>query len=223
MSLEVHISQSVSPAEDEKFKSLAQRLSMLLATEGIYIKGYLEGLPYFSRLTEEKKKSVNQSLSFYCELCREQMSEGYTLSDGPSFLWRALGKLGLIPRSDLFQHFDKEAVIEIYSNESVQLFRNLNFFKYCSYSLEELHAKEWWFNYDRDPKITEIIYDYAAKVFSGELKENFIPQVPVHVVKEIDSQDRLVMEVQFGVMGPLFKNKRPVAVIVTEIPRVLDN
>lgn len=208
--------------EDLIFKELAQKLSLLLASEGVTVRTYAPGLPYFSQLSEERKKIANQNLGFYCDLCREHLAAGYALQDGSAFLWRALSKLGLVPRADLFQTLTKDSVIEIYSDDNVQLFRNINFFKYCSYTLEELHSREWWLLFHRDQSITDLLYAYASKVFKGELSTNFAPEIPLHVVRELESADMLVVEVQFDMMGPLYRNKRPSALIISETPRLIE-
>lgn len=223
MSIELSKEKLPLSVENEQFILMTTKLSALLANEGIQIKPFIEGLPYFSKLTEEQKKQVNLQLSFYYELCMEQIEEGYTINDGHTFLWRALRKLGLIPRSDLFELLDNDSVIEIYSNENIQLFRNLNFFKYCSYTFEELHSREWWFNYERDNSITQKVFEYGAKFFDGELTENMQLNIPTHIVREINSHDLLVCEINFGIMGPLLRNKKPVAVIVTESARIIQN
>lgn len=211
-----------SEIENDRFKALAQQLSLMLSKEGVRVRTYAQGLPYFSKLTEEKKRTANYHLEFYVELCKEQMSEGYSLKDGPTFVWRALRKLNLIPRSDLFQYFNEDSVIEIYSNENVQLFRNLNFFRFCSYTLEELHSREWWLLFDRDASITDGLVGYATKIFTDEIKENFVPQIPLHIVRELESADKLVTEIEFTVMGPLLKNKRAAALIVAENPKIIE-
>jgi len=215
----------VLKAQDEaalQFKDLSNKLSVLLATEGIDVKPYVNGLPFFSSLSIGSQQAVNEHLKLYYSLCCEQLSEGYQLSDGASFLWRALRRLGLVPRSDLFQHFTKDSVIEIYSFENKQLFRNINFFKFCSYTLEELHAVEWWRLFQRDDSITQRLYGYAAQIFNGERANNFIPDVSKHTVYELASADKLVMEINFNIMGPLKRNHQTEALIVAEDVRIVE-
>lgn len=222
MSIDLQNVAVESEVENEKFKTLAQRLSVMLAGEGVLVRTYDKGLPYFSKLSEKQKQTINYHLEFYVELCREHMSEGYSLKDGPTFVWRALRKLNLIPRSDLFQFFNENSVIEIYSNENVQLFRNLNFFRVCSYTLEELHSREWWLLFHRDNSITDSLMGYAGKIFNQEISENFVPDIPTHIVRELASADMLVTEINFPVMGPLYHNKRAVALIIAEDAKILE-
>jgi hypothetical protein len=141
---------------DDRFKKLTSTISRFLAHEGVFLAAYTEGLPHFSMLSMNEKKSVTDHLQFYHDLCSEQINEGYTLKDNPSFAWRAMSKLGLTPRSDLFSHLTNEHIVQIYSANNVQLFSNFRFFEICSYTLEELFSLEWWVLYERDPKIQGI-------------------------------------------------------------------
>lgn len=212
-----------SEVEDQLFKIQAQKLSMMLASEGVFVRTYATGLPFFSKLSLEAKRKANHALGSYLQLCREQMSEGYTLRDGSSFLWRALRKLELVPRSDLFQHFNEDSVIEIYSDDNRQLFRNINFFKYCSYTIEELHACEWWLLFERDPSVTEKLYGYVSEVMNETVKGNIMMDVPTHTVKELQSVDMLEVEVDFRIMSPLTHAKSVCAFLVSEDVRIISS
>lgn len=221
--MELLLYKSAREAHVELFKALSKQVSMLLSTEGIQVKAYLEGLPYFSKLTELQQAKVNKQLEFYAELCSEHINEGYKISDGSTFLWRAFRKLGLTPTSDLFQFLTDESVIEIYSDENIQLFRNLNFFTYCSYSLEELHSREWWHLYERDASVTNAIFEEGNKMFAGSIRGTYRPSMPDHIVRELASEEKLVMQVEFEAMSPLFTNRRPTAAILATKPKIISN
>ncbi|WII73758.1 hypothetical protein QJS83_07695 [Bdellovibrio sp. 22V] len=223
MSLSLGVRSSEDILLEEKFKTLTQKISMLLACEGVHRKPYLDGLPHFSKLTVEKKKIAVDHVQFYHDLCVEQVSDGYKIKDSLSFTWRALSKLGLAPKADLFQHLTEEHIFEIYSDENVQLFRNFNFFEFCSYTLEELHSLEWWSLFEREPHVTRQLFDYASRIFSGELTGNFKPNVENHVLRELQSTDRLVMEHRVDWMGPLLKARRPRALLIMSNARLLNN
>lgn len=221
--MEVLLNTAPNKAQEDVFKFLSKQISMLLATENIRIKAYQDGLPYFSKLSETHQIQVNNQLSFYAELCSEHIKEGYKISDGSTFLWRAFRKLGLTPTSDLFQFLTNESVIEVYSDENIQLFRNLNFFTYCSYSLEELHSLEWWHLYDRDAGVTNAIFEEGRKMFGGEIRGTYCPGLPDHIVRELASEEKLVMQVEFQAMSPLFSNRRPTAALLATKPKIISN
>lgn len=207
----------------KEFSKLAKSVSMYLSCEGAHVRPHLEGLPYFSKLSLEAQQVAVDRLRFYHDLCADQSSEGYRLRDSKTFTWRALSKLGLVPKSDLFMQMTDDHIVEVYSSENIQLFRNLNFFDFCSYSLEELHAIEWWGLFDREAATTQKLFGYAEKIFSGELSENFKPEVEKHILRETNSFDRLSMEYAVELMGPLYNSRRPQALVILESARLLSN
>ncbi|NJL24241.1 MAG: hypothetical protein HC902_03040 [Calothrix sp. SM1_5_4] len=73
-------------------------------------------------------------------------------------------ELGLRPTADLFGELDKSDIIEIYSEEHIQLFRTFNMFECISYSLDELFSYEWWDLFQRDPAITEQLTQVAISL-----------------------------------------------------------
>lgn len=223
MSVNVNLDTKLDTVLEERFKRLTKVISMLLTNEGKYQRPYVDGLPHFNRLPSELKHKVVEHLQFYHDLCIDQVSEGYSLKDSPSFVWRAFRRLGLTPRSDLFSKLTDEHIVEIYSSENVQLFRNFKFFEYCSYTLEELLTIEWWGLFERDPKVTMKLFEYAGRIFAGEITENFVPDLGVHYIRELQSHDKMTMEYNIDLAGPLYQNKRPQAVIVLETARIIQN
>lgn len=201
---------------DMRFMQVTESIASLCANEGTQVKPYKQGLPLFSKLPIERKKEVIRDVEFYEILCLEQVADGCKIKDNLSFTWRALNRLGLVPRSDLFQYMRDDHIVEIYSDQNVQLFRNFNFFDVCSYTLEELHTMEWWSLFDRDPHITKTLFKYASDIFSGVITNNFVPDLLGHQVNEASSSDKLIMEYRMDMMGPLFVQKEPRALISLE-------
>ena len=217
------ISNYSSPQLDSQFKNLAQKLSMLLATEGIRCKPYDDGLPYFSVLDDSKKAEINQHLQFTIDLCKEQMSDGYKLSDNLTFTWRVFRKLGWAPKSDLFNNITDEDVLEIYSLDNRQLYRNLRFYDYCSYSLEALHSLEWWNLWDRDAQVVEKLFETVSKIFSGEIRETVSPGVSQHVIKEKASADKLSISYEVRYISPLAYHGQTEGVIAVQRGQLIHN
>lgn len=223
MSLVDVSSENIHRELNDAFKAVAQKISMLLASEGLHRRAYLEGLPFFGRLSIDQKKDIIQQLSFYQDLCSEQIAEGFTLKDSPTFIWRALRRLGLTPPSDLFSTITQEDIVEIYSSENRQLFRNFNFFEYCSYSFEELHSLEWWHLFQRDGEALRKMFEPISRLMSGEIKESIVPDVEPHLISEISSEDRLSMKYSVRLMSPLLSNRRPAAYLVVERAELIKN
>lgn len=208
---------------NEEFKTIATDISLMLQAEGKTVRPYVAGLPHFSSLSLEKKRNAVEQVRFYQELCHAQLADGYKINDSLTFTWKAFRRLGLVPSSDLFNNIENEDIIEIYSKEHVQLFRNFNFFDCCSYTLEELNTYEWWSLFERDEETNQQIIAATNLVFSGEKEGTFVPDVPKHLLREARSADRFSMNHQIRKMAPVYRNKRPDAVIVLEKAEMLGN
>lgn len=205
---------STCPQRREEFKWLTQKICALFATEGVRCQAYRPGAPHFSNLPQAKQDEVLEYLRFYLELCMGQIAAGDRLSDNLSFTWRALKRLGFVPRSDLFNHLTDEDVIEIYNSDNRQLFRNLRFFDHCSYTLEELCTLEWWTLFERDQKITMKLFEAAEKIFRGEITETIIPtDIEPHIIKETQSLECNSVLYQVRCASPLYINRRPEGLI----------
>jgi hypothetical protein len=188
------------------FMNAATELCELLKQANIQSTPYLDGLPWFSKLSYENQKSIILNLNFYISLCKEQLNEGYKLTDNLSFTWRFLRKLDMTPKSDLFNLITDEDIIEVYSKDSRQLYRNLRFFDYSSYTIEELYSLEWWVLYERDEKVMNSLYDLAAKILDGQLNGHVYPDVGPHIVRELSSAEHLVHLYEARLLSPLSRN-----------------
>ena len=220
---EIYVKDSEHEVLNEEFKTITMDISLMLKAEGKTVRPYVPGLPYFSRLPLDKKRDAVEKVRFYQELCHSQLAEGYKINDSLSFTWKAFRRLGLVPSSDLFSHIQNEDIIEIYSKEHVQLFRNFNFFDCCSYTLEELNTYEWWSLFEREEAVTQKIIDACNLVFNGEVDGTFVPDVPVHQLREARSAERLTMNCEIRRMAPVYRNKRPDCVIVLEKVEMIRN
>ncbi|MEK2690833.1 hypothetical protein [Bdellovibrio sp. GT3] len=207
----------------EEFMSIALNISEMLKGEGKTVRPFVEGLPHFSKLPTEKKLHIIQQVRFYQELCQGQLNDGYKISDSPTFTWRAFRHLGLAPCKDFFSFLTQDDIVEIYSKDQIQLFRNFTFFDFCSYTLEELYTFEWWNLFQREEKHTQMILDEVAKVISGEIQSTYEPGLPAHELREIRSAERYSMTMSLRCLAPVYKNKQIEGLVVLERARILNN
>lgn len=220
--LDTHKLSSATAYVDD-FKALTEKLCRMFEMEGVHCKPYVEGLPHFRNMEVSEQKYVVDNLRFYVELCLEQMLDGFKLSDNLSFTWRAFRKLHFVPRSDLFNEVTDSDVLEIYSKDMCQLYRNLRFYEHCSYSLEELYCLKWWTLFQRDEKITQSLMESVTQVLSGESEGNVYPNVGPHIVQELSSEAKLVNRYEPRLLSPLFCNKKVEGLFVVMRLAVLDN
>lgn len=201
---------------DSDFKSLATALCELLATAGVAKKPYSEELPFFRALTLEKRLSTVEQLRFYYELCVSQVCEGASLRNSQTFTWRALKKCGLTPASDFLSRITAGDIVEIYNCDGMQIFRNLEFFEFCSYTLEDLYCREWWVLYRRDQHITDMVRARVQEVFNHEHPDGLLCPAPKHILQEIASSEKFRVSMEYRFLGPLYENNAVKAMIAIE-------
>jgi hypothetical protein len=199
-----------------EFQNLADALVGLLSTAGIKTKAYHQNLPFFSLLAADRKFQVIEDLKFYYSLCSQQVLEGKSLRDSQTFTWRALKACGLTPGSDFLSRIFTGDIVEIYNSDQIQIFRNLEFFDFCSYTLEDLYCREWWKLFERKDSITKSLLNLVPEIFSGEHPQGVHYPVQKHTVKEAASSETFQVALDFKFIGPLFNNKLVKAILCIE-------
>ena len=128
---------------------------------------------------------------------------------------RALWKYGLVSKMDLSEIIEKDEVIEVYSTSQLQIYRNLYFFKLCSYSLFDIMSREWFELYDRP--------EFITRQLMGEVEETFRKDtlhtcsLPAHLMTEkLSSSEGRSFLTNFKKMLPLYNEAGgPSAFLVT--------
>ncbi len=215
----------VKAKNGSKFRDLAIEISELAKSAMITIVPFNEHeLIYFSTLEITKQIKILNSLEIFLNVYKAVQAEGSSLLDSVRVIWNALVQLGYRPPSDLFSFIKTGDVIEIHSHEFVQLFRNLNFFNYCSYSLEELYCVPVQELYSRDQQAMQNIINIAIPIFSGKVKDVVTIKFDPHIISESMSKARLKIKDQIKFMAPLFSTVDPsVAIISIETAEIVDD
>src|SRR5262249_50245473 len=103
-------------ALNDRFRQLCELYAAVGAREGVRIRPYRDpSVPAFSSLPEDRKHAVIAALSQALECFEDASAAQEALRDSPRLLWRALRKLGLTPRSDLFDKIRDTDVINCFS------------------------------------------------------------------------------------------------------------
>lgn len=178
-------------------------------------------MPHFSRLSDDQKREILEALRSTLDLYDEMEAYQDSLVDSPKLLWRSLRRFDWHPQSDLFDKIEPDDVIEIYSAGNVQVFRNLNFFRYVSLSLEELCSLYWWETTKMEPQAADYYSVLAPKMARNEvLPETFaFPLEPYKVVELIG--DRQEIEVSPRWISPLFQGSRCMGLVFIEKLKIL--
>lgn len=105
-----------------------------------------------------------------------------------------------------------DEIIEIYSPEGIQLYRSLNFFKTCGYSLLDLYVNEWFILWERSSATIDKIHEVVEQTLSGKKLDTKVGIGP-HLIRETyDDGTTQPFEprtavVEFGDIYPAYDNE----------------
>ncbi len=203
----------------KEFRQWARQIQALAADSGVRVIPYFDpSLPYFSRLNPERQDKTLEALKVYVDVCDLALSKAGHLRSAKTMAWAALRKLGLTPSPELFHFIEDADVIEVHDAQGTQLFRNFEFFNYCSYSLEELYCFSWEQLYHRAPQVTDDLLQMVQGIYAGELKGCFPVDLPLHDINERYSPLEYVIQAQIKYASPLYAvgSPRVAATLVVE-------
>lgn len=202
------------------FRAISTQISELAATVNIKVVPFHDkNLVHFSKLEGSHQLQILSSLEVYLSVYTTTQAEGGSILDSVRVVWNALMKLGYRPTSDLFSYICEGNVIEIHNSSFVQTFRNLAFFNYCSYSLEELYCFHLTQLYARDLTVEEDLMKYLKQIYSGEVKTVIKTNLKEHIITELSSKGRLQITDKIEFMAPLYESgggRTPIATITIE-------
>lgn len=212
------------PELSQKFRRLTETLCLLFLQDGYKVLPYTAPhVPHFEALPMDMKIAVLGQLENYKHVCMNTLSSGSRLNDHPSFVWQAMKIFHLIPPKDFLAHLRPGHVVEIHTEDGIQIFRNLEYFNYCSYSLEELYCLPWFALFAHQGGNQAEMIEASRKIFSGEIKSTFRFNLPPHLGEEIMSSCRFRCELNLLYGAPLFyKGNVPMASIIIEDIRLLN-
>ncbi len=138
----------------------------------------------------------------YYRNCLEAVAAGVSLRDNRAFVAFNLKKANLYAKDDITSLIHDDHMIEVYDHSDVQVFRSINFFDYCNYSLLDLLAREWMALYERLSSITESIFrEIKGSVAAKELRRF---ETPSHIMKERDACPSGIFRTDFLYCCPLY-------------------
>jgi PAS domain-containing protein len=200
-----------------RFKAQTELLARFLADEGVNKAPYFSPeLPHFCSLSAAEREEVMEVLGHTLEIFEEVKSAGGTLADTPQLVWRSLRRLSWTPKSDVFDKISKSDVVEIYSTEHRGLFRNLAFYDFVSYSLEDVFARKWFDLFKREEKKTAEIFEYVNRIFQNQIRETTAPGFGHHFCYERHSPARLHYKMSIKHLSPVFKDGKVAGIVAVE-------
>jgi hypothetical protein len=202
--------KSLSPLDPANrialFRTLLEQLALHLNSVGFATVPYKTGFPSEKLLSlpEDKREAIINQFVEYYDVCSRILAQKSD-SDDRTMAWSMLVKMRLIPLSDVFSHIRPGDIIEIYNQDSVQVFRSFSFFKPVSYTLEELFVHEGWELYRRPETYYERTFSTCNSILKGEIDTTVFRCIDDHVVEEVFSENKTKAHVEEVFLSPLPK------------------
>ena len=214
-------SDSVASARVVKARGLLEQMANLFTDAGVPVKPYTSpDLPVFQTHSPESQDELIRELEARVELFASAAAENIDLRDSRQLLWRSLRRGGWTPNSDVFDMIDDEDTVEVYSLEMKQIFRNLTFFKWISYTLEEMHGGAWHELTTRNEDVQTKLMAAAMSLVNGETKETVnLSFIPNHECSEVKSVEKRKFMIQMKAISPVFRDGKLVAFIAVNRTR----
>jgi hypothetical protein len=179
----------------ENFFKVIDALVTALAQRGVDVKARNPARPVFLSLNVQQKVEALKQAQVYLNFVssvREPIFDARNELRAFEFFF------GVGFSDEVFEAVGADDVIEVYTSENIQVWRNLNFFKICSYSLEELFSENWMDRYVRDPRVMgACIGEVIGVQDPSRPPVNSKPAIPVHHLYETTSFQQLVLRGDF--------------------------
>jgi len=199
----------------QSFRSCLSHFSGMAEKNGIKIMPFSpQGPLHFERLSPELQYRLYLHFSSYVSICAEIVEEGRSLRDDSYLLWRYFKRQGILPNSELLASVDSRDVIEIYSPEFTQLFRNLKFFSICSYTLDQLLCLPFWELFTREQKVTASLMEIGHGLFTGKVSGIHQWNSGIHTVEEISSPALYTAKIENKIASALHAQKGGVVAVI---------
>lgn len=205
-----------SRGEAAEFKRLAVEYCQLVNQFGFNVKPFRNTASLqFEKCTPKQKLRAITYLDINIHLLNESVASGENPLNSAQLLWRALKKIKGTPEADLFDKIEAEDVVEVYLDDHIQIFRNLQFFNYTSFTIDELLCGTWYKLYQRDVITKLKMFKMSIRILAGKLKKTTPWNVPEHIFLEVNSQENLKHSLLLKYLSPLTNHGKMVGAICT--------
>lgn len=208
----------------ERFAHVAMAVSDILALYGHTVRPFKSANDLeFTKLSQDMQAIYLKHFSTYAEVLYETHNSGQNLNEARQLVWNMMKKIGMHTTDDVLNKINNSQIVEIYNSENIQIFRNLPFFKVCSYTLDEVLSVPWWKLYRRDDEMSREIFRYASLILRGEAKSTVYPNLPRHYLREVASSFCFQMNIGINFMAPLVGLQQDRAILVVEEAELIEN
>ena len=192
-------------------KDILTTISKTASDMGADVRPY-ESAEQIVNLSPEKVKGLINQIGIYDDILKETKSKDPKSLD-KEMLEKAFEKLGLTPADDIGPYVNGQDIVEIYTPEGTQLYRNLVFLKYCSYDLASLYTVPHQELYGRNENMLGEIGAVFQKAFTAEKIVPF--NMEPHLIWETYLHNRKRFQIDLKIACPLKDSEGNTKAILT--------
>ena len=200
------------------------RLQSIFADKGIEVLTHLpSSLKAFQLMPTQRQQIVQKNIENYSRIiaaAKFELEEDDLISkdDEVECLQHAFEEYDFKFKDDDFDFIDEGDIVELYSAENIQLYRNLQFLKVSPYDLLTTLTNEWTTLYERPNEVTKAIMDRVGEVMTSNLTAAAPFGVGPHLMKAVSKQDQVIVSISLKYIKPVFStyNNNKVGFVVTQ-------
>ncbi|UOF01263.1 hypothetical protein [Bdellovibrio reynosensis] len=197
------------------FRNQLEELAGLLSCYGYNVIPYHHAsLPEFQKLTVEQKAEVLRTLTAYAQTLKsEYLGKDFS---NERFVVQFLFRIGLVPSDEVSETVSNEKYIQIFNREQFQVFRSLNCFDKCSFTLEQLTTRPWYDLWERESLFYYALYGLATTALKLIKFTKIRLDFPYHRVTEVNSRQKLSFDYKIKTLSALTRQGRLEAALTIE-------
>jgi hypothetical protein len=164
-----------------------------------------DSLTRFEVMTPDKQDQVQKQFTSYLEMIGFWEEEIKEISES-KMLESCAKKLGVVFDPRVYNTITNEHIIEIYTKDLFQIYRNLGFFNLCSYNLMDLLTNEFYELYERSLQVNVLLIEATEKLSKRpySLEPESLLHIPQHIMREKFSPAKKSFMIQFQAMYPIY-------------------
>lgn len=209
-----------------KFIELAYKIADYASQAGCEMWPFHQAsVPYFSSQSHEKKQEILASMQVFIEICQLTLANGKKLDDTKSLAWYGLKHLDMRFTSDLLDKIVDGDILEVYTNDNIQIFRNFKFFELISYTIEDIFCRPWTELFIRhDLQKARDTLAIMKKISTREINSTVLLEyLGAHKIEEALSPLRYQYDYTIKYLSPLYdRDHHPIGYIMIEAASILN-
>jgi hypothetical protein len=200
----------------EAFETACKALSLELMRFGIEIKphsdfGQKKAYAIEPYILDQISKGIEQETLRLSQITEHDQAHNSEAKN----LWSFLKSKKFRFSTDLFSTLTNNHIIEVYDSSFKALYRNPNFYRNTSYTIDELHLFEWPELFYREQSITNQIARKVGEAFDSDTQKIVNCDAEPHEAKELFSSKRLIALMKVDLIAPLELTDGSRAVVTT--------